>query len=46
MKEVFQFLFLLDRTITYTKDERNNLSILAGALTFGVTCAPLVLKAP
>jgi hypothetical protein len=46
MKEVFQFLFLLNKTITYMKDERNNLSILARALTFGVACAPLALKAP
>jgi hypothetical protein len=46
MKEVFHFFILLDKMITYMKDERNNLSILARALTSGVTCAPLALKAP
>jgi len=39
MKKVFQFQFLLDKMITYMKDEKDNLSILARALTFGVTPA-------
>jgi hypothetical protein len=37
---------LLDKMIIYMKDEKNNISILTRALTFGVTCAPLALKAP
>jgi hypothetical protein len=45
MKEVLQIIFLLDNMSIYMKDEINKLSILARALTFGVTCAPLVLKA-
>ncbi len=36
---------LLDKMITYIKDEKKDISILARALTFGVTCAPLALKA-
>jgi hypothetical protein len=45
MKELLSFHNLLDKLITYMKDEGGNMSTLAKSLSFVVSCAPLKLVA-
>jgi len=46
MKEILVSYNLLDKLITYVKNKGGNLSTLARALSFVVSCAPLKLAAP
>jgi len=45
VKEILLSYNLLDKLITYMKDEGGNMSTLARALSFVVNCAPLKLAA-
>jgi hypothetical protein len=45
-QKVFSSYNLLDKLITYVKDEGGNLSTLARALNFMVKCVSLVLVTP
>ncbi len=46
MKELLSSYNLLDKLIAYVKDEGGNLSTLAQACTFVVSCGPLALVVP
>jgi hypothetical protein len=46
MKELLLSYNLFNKLITYVNDKGGNLSTLARALSFVVSCAPLKLAAP
>jgi hypothetical protein len=46
VKDLLSFYNLLDKIITYVKDEGGNLSTLAQALNFVVSCVHVALVAP
>jgi len=46
VKDILSFSNLLDKIIAYVKDEGGNLSTLARALSYVVSCAPMALAAP
>ncbi len=46
VKELLSFYNLLDKLIAHVKDEGGNLSTLARALSYEVSCAPLKLTTP
>jgi hypothetical protein len=46
VKELLSSYNLLDKLITYVKDEGGNLSTLVRAFTFVVSCGPLAFVIP
>jgi hypothetical protein len=46
VKDLLPFSNLLDKIIAYVKDEGGNLSTLARALSYVVSCAPMALTGP
>jgi hypothetical protein len=46
VKELLSSYNLLDKLIAYVNNERGNMSTLARALSFVVSCVPLKLVAP
>jgi hypothetical protein len=46
VKDLVALYTLLDKVVAYVKDEDGNLSTLAKAFTFVVTCMPFALATP
>jgi hypothetical protein len=46
VRDLLAFYNLLEKWVTYVKDKGGNLSTLAQALTFVVSCTPLALSVP
>jgi hypothetical protein len=46
VRDLLDFYNLLEKWVAYVKDEGGNLSTLARAFTFVVSCTPLALSVP